>query len=64
MVKVIFQLSEKFYWIDHVEMFEVSSFMQNNQIIPWDTRRFFLNKYPGTFCLGQQAKTKISDAYQ
>lgn len=25
MVKVIFQLDEKFYWIDHAEMFEPGS---------------------------------------
>lgn len=32
MVKVIFQLGEKFYWVDHVEMFEVSSQTQIIQI--------------------------------
>lgn len=60
MVKVIFQLGEKFYWIDHVEMFEVSS---QTEIVKPNLKEIFY-KYPGTFWFTQWAEKKVSKAYQ
>lgn len=41
MVKVIFQLNEMFYWIDHAAMFEPSSQTQNVGLKPEDLLQIF-----------------------
>lgn len=57
MVKVIFQLNEMFYWIDHAA--EQSS---QTEIVKLNLKEI-VYKYPRTLCFTQWAK-KVSDAYQ
>lgn len=56
MVKVIFQLNEMFYWIDHAA--EPSS---QTEIVKLNLKEI-VYKYPRTLCFTQWAK-KVSDAY-
>lgn len=63
MVKEIFQLGEKFYWRDHVEMFELKFLNAMHRIIPQDKiKDSFMNIWGPFVLLNRQQKR--SDAYQ